>query len=215
MIQATGTTGLSKGIRSPRRGPDCTASKRTPAYVDFHTRCAECGQRPCQRVRSPCCPALVPNCSTQSRAPNLASIRRPSATTATARATLASCRSTPPGCLDSRPAASQNATCSTPAPASMSAPGSLAATSGGWGCTWEAVGAYNAANPPLRRASAERDYRQVAATSTAPQPMPRSASPTRPLPPIRSAGSWNLATHPACAPSPATKACGPRACRTC
>ena len=49
------------------------------------------------------------------------------------------------------------------------------------GYTWEAVGAYNAVDPALRRAYAERVYRHVAAISTAPKPMPRSVASTRPL----------------------------------
>jgi len=55
------------------------------------------------------------------------------------------------------------------------------------GYTWEAVGAYNAANPALRRAYVERVYRYIAASSTGPkhQPVPRSVPrsvpSTRPL----------------------------------
>ena len=37
------------------------------------------------------------------------------------------------------------------------------------GYTWEAVGAYNAADPALRRAYAERVYRQVSKASTPPK----------------------------------------------
>jgi soluble lytic murein transglycosylase-like protein len=49
------------------------------------------------------------------------------------------------------------------------------------GYTWEAVGAYNAASPSLRRAYAERVYRQVAATRASLQPgLPTGAS-ARPL----------------------------------
>lgn len=50
------------------------------------------------------------------------------------------------------------------------------------GYTWEAVGAYNAANPVLRRAYAQRVYRQAAATGAAPKPTQRSIASTRPLP---------------------------------
>ena len=49
------------------------------------------------------------------------------------------------------------------------------------GYTWEAVGAYNAASPALRRAYAERVYRQVSKSSTAPTSMARSVSSTQPL----------------------------------
>ncbi len=53
------------------------------------------------------------------------------------------------------------------------------------GYTWEAVGAYNAASPALRRAYAERVYRQVhrqvIKASTPPQARPPSVSSTRPL----------------------------------
>ena len=50
------------------------------------------------------------------------------------------------------------------------------------GYTWEAVGAYNAASPTLRRAYAERVYRQVAATRARPQPGQPTIASTRPLP---------------------------------
>ena len=49
------------------------------------------------------------------------------------------------------------------------------------GYTWEAVGAYNAASPTLRRAYAERVYRQVTATRAPPRPGPPSAPSLRPL----------------------------------
>jgi soluble lytic murein transglycosylase-like protein len=49
------------------------------------------------------------------------------------------------------------------------------------GYTWEAVGAYNATNPTLRRAYAERVYHQVFKASTPPPPTPTSAPSTRPL----------------------------------
>ncbi len=50
------------------------------------------------------------------------------------------------------------------------------------GYTWEAIGAYNATNPTLRRAYAERVYRQVAATRARPQPGQPTIASTRPLP---------------------------------
>ena len=49
------------------------------------------------------------------------------------------------------------------------------------GYTWEAVGAYNAASPTLRRAYAERVYRQVTASRAPPRPGPPSAPSLRPL----------------------------------
>ena len=49
------------------------------------------------------------------------------------------------------------------------------------GYTWEAVGAYNAAHPALRRAYAERVYRHIAATSTPPQPRQPVTRSTRSL----------------------------------
>ena len=49
------------------------------------------------------------------------------------------------------------------------------------GYTWEAVGAYNATSPALRRAYAERVYRHVAATSKLPTPIPLSVASTQPL----------------------------------
>ena len=49
------------------------------------------------------------------------------------------------------------------------------------GYTWEAVGAYNAAHPALRRTYAERVYRHIAATSTPPQPRQPATRSTRPL----------------------------------
>ena len=49
------------------------------------------------------------------------------------------------------------------------------------GYTWEAVGAYNATSPTLRRTYAERVYRHVAAIGTAPKPISRSVASTRPL----------------------------------
>ena len=49
------------------------------------------------------------------------------------------------------------------------------------GYTWEAVGAYNAVNPALRRAYAERVYRQVTASRAPPRPGPPSAPSLRPL----------------------------------
>ena len=49
------------------------------------------------------------------------------------------------------------------------------------GYTWEAVGAYNAASPALRRAYAERVYRQVAATRAPHQPIQPSGPATRTL----------------------------------
>ncbi|OQC18086.1 lytic transglycosylase domain-containing protein [Candidatus Skiveiella danica] len=50
------------------------------------------------------------------------------------------------------------------------------------GYTWEAIGAYNATNPALRRAYAERVYRQVAATRARSQPGQPTIASTRPLP---------------------------------
>jgi len=50
------------------------------------------------------------------------------------------------------------------------------------GYTWEAVGAYNAASPTLRRAYAERVYREVAATRAPPQRGPPSRPSVRPSP---------------------------------
>ena len=47
------------------------------------------------------------------------------------------------------------------------------------GYTWEAVGAYNAASPRLRRAYAERVYRQVVATSAPTEHGSAVAVPTR------------------------------------
>ncbi len=49
------------------------------------------------------------------------------------------------------------------------------------GYTWEAVGAYNAANPALRRAYAERVYRQVAATRQASRTQQAVLTAQRPL----------------------------------
>ena len=49
------------------------------------------------------------------------------------------------------------------------------------GYTWEAVGAYNAAHPALRRTYAERVYRHVAATGKLTTPIPLSVASTRPL----------------------------------
>ena len=49
------------------------------------------------------------------------------------------------------------------------------------GNTWEAVGAYNATSPTLRRAYAERVYRQVTASRAPPRPGPPSAPSLRPL----------------------------------
>jgi len=49
------------------------------------------------------------------------------------------------------------------------------------GYTWEAVGAYNAANPALRRAYANRVYRQVVATRHALVPKPIPVAPLDPL----------------------------------
>ena len=49
------------------------------------------------------------------------------------------------------------------------------------GYTWEAVGAYNATSPTLRRAYAERVYRQVTASQAPPRPGPPSAPSLRPL----------------------------------
>jgi len=54
------------------------------------------------------------------------------------------------------------------------------------GYTWEAVGAYNAANPALRRAYVERVYRHIAASSTGPKPQPVPRSVPRSVPPTRS-----------------------------
>ena len=45
-----------------------------------------------------------------------------------------------------------------------------------------AIGAYNASKPALRRAYAERVYRQVAATRARPQPGQPTVASTRPLP---------------------------------
>ncbi len=50
------------------------------------------------------------------------------------------------------------------------------------GYTWEAIGAYNASSPALRRAYAERVYRQVAATRGRPKPGQPTVVSTRPLP---------------------------------
>jgi len=49
------------------------------------------------------------------------------------------------------------------------------------GYTWEAVGAYNAASPALRRAYAERVYRHVSKASTPPKPRQPTVPSTRPL----------------------------------
>jgi soluble lytic murein transglycosylase-like protein len=49
------------------------------------------------------------------------------------------------------------------------------------GYTWEAVGAYNAANPALRRAYARRVYRKVVATRQASVPKPIPLTPLSPL----------------------------------
>jgi soluble lytic murein transglycosylase-like protein len=49
------------------------------------------------------------------------------------------------------------------------------------GYTWEAVGAYNAANPALRRAYAQRVSRQIAATKQASVPKPIPLTPLVPL----------------------------------
>ena len=49
------------------------------------------------------------------------------------------------------------------------------------GYTWEAVGAYNAANPARRRAYAERIYRQLNKASTPLQPRQPSTLSNRPL----------------------------------
>jgi soluble lytic murein transglycosylase-like protein len=49
------------------------------------------------------------------------------------------------------------------------------------GYTWEAVGAYNATNPALRRAYAKRVYRQIAATRQASVPKPILVAPLAPL----------------------------------
>ena len=49
------------------------------------------------------------------------------------------------------------------------------------GYTWEAVGAYNAARPSLRRAYAKRVYRQVAAARAPLQPGPPTGASARPL----------------------------------
>lgn len=47
------------------------------------------------------------------------------------------------------------------------------------GYTWEAVGAYNARNPVLRRAYAERVYRQVSGTRAAQASTPHRGTPNR------------------------------------
>jgi soluble lytic murein transglycosylase-like protein len=49
------------------------------------------------------------------------------------------------------------------------------------GYTWEAVGAYNAANPALRRAYIEKVWRQLAVDAAAPTPSVQTAAsrPTR------------------------------------
>jgi soluble lytic murein transglycosylase-like protein len=63
------------------------------------------------------------------------------------------------------------------------------------GYTWEAVGAYNAANPALRRAYAQRVYRQIAATRQAPVPKPiplaplAQSTPTVPTGPVFTASA--------------------------
>ena len=49
------------------------------------------------------------------------------------------------------------------------------------GYTWEAVGAYNATSPALRRAYAERVYRQVSRASAPPRPKQPSVASTQPL----------------------------------
>ena len=49
------------------------------------------------------------------------------------------------------------------------------------GYTWDAVGAYNAASPTLRRAYAERVYHQVTATQAPPRPVLPASPSTRPL----------------------------------
>jgi soluble lytic murein transglycosylase-like protein len=49
------------------------------------------------------------------------------------------------------------------------------------GYTWEAVGAYNAANPALRRAYAGRVYRQITATRQASVPKRIPVAPLAPL----------------------------------
>ncbi len=50
------------------------------------------------------------------------------------------------------------------------------------GYTWEAVGAYNARNPALRRAYAERVYRQVSRTRAAQAATPHRGTPARQIP---------------------------------
>lgn len=50
------------------------------------------------------------------------------------------------------------------------------------GYTWEAVGAYNARNPALRRAYAERVYRQVSRTRVAQASTPHRGTATRQIP---------------------------------
>ena len=50
------------------------------------------------------------------------------------------------------------------------------------GYTWEAVGAYNARNPALRRAYAERVYRQVSRTRAAQASTPHRGTPNRQIP---------------------------------
>lgn len=49
------------------------------------------------------------------------------------------------------------------------------------GYTWEAVGAYNAVSPALRRAYAERVYRQVETTRTPPRPRGSALRSPQPL----------------------------------
>jgi soluble lytic murein transglycosylase-like protein len=52
------------------------------------------------------------------------------------------------------------------------------------GYTWEAVGAYNATNPALRRAYAGRVYRQITATRQASVPKRIPVAPLAPLAPL-------------------------------
>ena len=58
------------------------------------------------------------------------------------------------------------------------------------GYTWEAVGAYNAVNPALRRAYADRVYRQVAA-ARAPLDPSQPSQPSQPSRPSRLRGTSN------------------------